>query len=84
MPIKRRSGDDIAREVINHFWMGHAPETISVMYSRLDWNSAFVLLKRSQWASVHRSACSNCSKLLHNSGRIGGRIGFATFVESNE
>src|SRR5437764_8988132 len=30
-------GDDIASEVINHFWMGHAPETMSVTYSRLHW-----------------------------------------------
>jgi len=30
-------GDDIANEVINHFWMGHAPETMPVTYARLDW-----------------------------------------------
>ena len=31
-----------------------------------------------------RSARSNCSKLLQDSGRIGCLIGFATLVESNE
>ena len=30
-------GDDIASEVINHFWMGYPPETMSVTYSRLHW-----------------------------------------------
>ena len=29
-------------------------------------------------------ARSNCSKLLQDSGRMGGRIGFATLLESNE
>jgi hypothetical protein len=32
----------------------------------------------------HRSARSTCSKLLQDFGGIGGRVGFATLVESNE
>ena len=51
-------------------------------------NLAFVLRRRSQWASVwrrfHCSARSTCSELLQDSGGIGGRIGFTTLVESNE
>jgi len=42
------------------------------------------LVEAQSMGRLHRSARSNCSKLLHNSGRIGGRTGFATFVESNE
>jgi hypothetical protein len=67
-------GDDLASEVINHFWMGHAwmghtPETMSVTYSRLDWNSACILRKRSQWASVSpfRSTAPSCSKIPEES-----------------
>jgi integrase len=40
------------QEDINNLWMGHAPETMSETYSRLDLDSTFVSQKRSQWASV--------------------------------
>jgi len=68
-------GDDLASEVMNHFWMGHAwmghtPETMSETYSRLDWNSACVLRRRSQWASVSPFRplhCTKCSKIPEES-----------------
>ena len=46
-------GDDIASEVINHFWMGHPPETMSVTYSRLHWKLGLRFAEaQSKWASV--------------------------------
>ena len=40
------------QEDINNFWMGHAPETMSETYSRLDLELDLVLRKRRPWASV--------------------------------
>jgi hypothetical protein len=72
------------QDTINNFWMGQAPETMSVTYSRLDWNSIFVLRKRSQWASVSPFRPFQLLQVAPRFGRIGCRIGFATLVESNE
>ncbi len=56
-------------EDINNFWMGHAPDTMSDTYSRLDLELKLRLRKQGQLALVHRPTHSNCSNLLRDCGR---------------
>ena len=62
-------GDDIASEVINHFWMGHAPETMSVTYSRLHWKLGlrFAEAQSMGVGFTARSTAPSCSKIPEES-----------------
>ena len=59
------------QEDINNFWMGHAPETMSETYSRLDLELDIGLVEaQSMGRRFQCSARSNCSKSLHDFARI--------------